>query len=61
MGIETTLWDPADHLDSVEAVVAYVEAALEIGDPELVFASLTDVARSLGKDGSSGLSSLDSP
>jgi DNA-binding phage protein len=27
MAIETTKWDPAEHLDSKEAVAAYIDAA----------------------------------
>ena len=29
MGIETTRWDAADHLDSREAILAYLEAVFE--------------------------------
>jgi DNA-binding phage protein len=45
MGIETTRWDAADHLDSREAKLAYFEAALEDGDPDLIAAAVSDVAR----------------
>lgn len=45
IGIETTRWDVADHLDSVEAVLAYLEAVFEDGDPQLIAAALNDVAR----------------
>ena len=31
----TTLWDPAEHLESEEDMAAYLEAALEEGDPNL--------------------------
>jgi probable addiction module antidote protein len=48
MGTKTKRWDPAEHLDSDEAVVAYVDAALEDGDPALVAAALGDVARARG-------------
>ena len=44
----TTPWDPADHLSSDEDVVAYLEAALEDGDPALVAAALGDIARAKG-------------
>jgi probable addiction module antidote protein len=50
MGIETRPWDAAEHLDSTEAVLAYLEAAFEDGDPELVAAALNDVARAKGLD-----------
>lgn len=48
MGIETSRWDAADHLDSAEAVLAYVEAAFEDGDAALITAALNDVARAKG-------------
>lgn len=48
MGIETSRWDAADHLETTEAVVAYLEAAFEDGDPELIAAALNDVARAKG-------------
>ena len=44
----TTLWDPAEHLSSTEAKVAYLEAALQEGDPALVAAALGDIARAEG-------------
>lgn len=44
----TTPWDPADHLKTEEDMVAYLEAALEEGDPALVAAALGDIARAKG-------------
>jgi len=41
-------WDPAERLDSEEAIAAYLTAALEEGDPKLVAAALGDVARARG-------------
>ena len=41
-------WDPAENLDTQEDIVAYLEAALEEGDPSLVVAALGDIARSKG-------------
>ena len=55
MGLETTRWDPADHLDSVEAVLAYLEAVFEDGNPELIAAALNDVARARGLQGAPGM------
>ncbi|MCB2020662.1 MAG: putative addiction module antidote protein [Rhizobacter sp.] len=46
--IATTLWDPAEHLASEEDMVAYLEAALEEGDPNLIAAALGDIARAKG-------------
>ena len=48
MGIETSRWDAADHLGTAEAVVAYLEAVFEDGDPDLIAAALNDVARAKG-------------
>lgn len=44
----TTFWDPADHLNTEEDMVAYLEAALEEADPALVAAALGDIARAKG-------------
>lgn len=55
MGIETTRWDVADHLDSTDAVLAYLEAVFEDGNPELIAAALNDVARARGIEGAPGM------
>ena len=44
----TTPWDPADNLHTDEDMAAYLEAALEDGDPTLVSAALGDIARAKG-------------
>ncbi len=41
-------WDAAEHLATKEDMAAYLEAALEDGDPALVVAALGDIARSKG-------------
>ncbi len=41
-------WNATDLLDEPEDVIAYLEAAFEDGDPNLVTAALGDVARSTG-------------
>lgn len=49
MARTTTLpWDPAEHLETEEDRAAYLEAALEEGDPSLVAAALGDIARAKG-------------
>lgn len=48
MGLETKRWDVTDHLDSDAAILAYLEAVFEDGDPELIAAALNDVARARG-------------
>lgn len=46
--VTTSLWDAAVHLETKEDMAAYLEAALEDGDPNLVVAALGDIARSKG-------------
>jgi len=46
--LQTYAWDASDHLETKEDIVAYLEAALEDGDPSLVAAALGDIARSKG-------------
>ena len=45
---KTKRWDPAEHLETGEDMAAYLEAALEDGDPALVAAALGDIARAKG-------------
>lgn len=44
----TTPWDPAEHLQTEEDMAAYLEAALEEGNPALIAAALGDIARAKG-------------
>ena len=44
----TSPWDAADHLNTPEDIAAYLEAAFEDGDPQLIAAALGDAARSKG-------------
>jgi len=44
-------WDVADHLKGDADMAAYLEAALEDGDPALVAAALGDIARAKGMSG----------
>lgn len=41
-------WDASEHLDSEEMIFAYVNAAMEEGDPALFAAALGDIARARG-------------
>lgn len=45
---ETTAWDPIDNLTTPESERAYLEAAFEDGDPQLIAAAIGDVARARG-------------
>ena len=44
----TTLWDPATQLSTIEDVAAYLDAALQDGDPQLVASALGDISRAKG-------------
>ena len=46
--MNTRPWDPAEHLETQEDMVAYLEAAFEDGDPALIAAALGDIARAKG-------------
>jgi len=46
--IKTRPWDAAEHLATEEDMAAYLEAALEDGDPALIAAALGDIARAKG-------------
>lgn len=46
--VKTRPWDPAEHLDTPEAIAAYLDAAMEEGDSALIAAALGDVARARG-------------
>ena len=48
MTIRTTKWDTSEFLDSEEAIVAYIEAAFEDGDPAAITHALGNVARARG-------------
>lgn len=48
MSVTTTAWDPADHLTGKDAILAYLEAVFEDGDPALISAAINDVARAKG-------------
>jgi probable addiction module antidote protein len=45
---ELRAWDAAEHLESDDDIAAYLDAALEEGDPALVVAVLGDIARARG-------------
>jgi probable addiction module antidote protein len=48
MPLETTRWDVVGHLKSPEDQAAYLEAAFEDGDPDLIVAAIGDIARAQG-------------
>jgi probable addiction module antidote protein len=48
MALKTTSWDAAETLDTQDKVVAYLNAALEDGEPKRLKLVLADIARSKG-------------
>jgi len=45
---QTSKWDPSEHITSKEEMAAYLEAALDDGDPGVIASALGDIARSKG-------------
>jgi probable addiction module antidote protein len=45
---KTYKWDPAQHINSEKDVIAYLDAALDDGDPGIIAETLGDIARSHG-------------
>lgn len=48
MAIETAPWDVTEFLTTDEAIAAYLEAALEDGEPRVVAMALGNIARAKG-------------
>ena len=46
--VRTRPWDAADYLKTDADIDAYLEAALEDGDPQLITAALGDIAKARG-------------
>lgn len=46
--VPTRPYDSAEYIDTPEAAAAFLEAALEDGDPQLITATLGAIARSKG-------------
>ena len=46
--IKTRPFDPAEYLDTDEAIAAYIEEALQIGEPAFIADALGVVARARG-------------
>ena len=45
---KTTLWDPAEIIETREDVMAFLEGALEENDPEFLLETIGHIARSKG-------------
>ncbi|PCE25050.1 putative addiction module antidote protein [Paraburkholderia acidicola] len=46
--VKISRFDVAEHLDSEEMIAAYLNAALEEGDSDLLMAAIADVAKARG-------------
>jgi probable addiction module antidote protein len=46
--VKTTVWDPAEYLETEEQVTAYLDDIFKSGDPDLMIAAIGDVARARG-------------
>lgn len=46
--VTTKKWDPSEHLDSPEMIHAYLKAAFEEGDSELLLVAIGNVAKAQG-------------
>ena len=48
MSLKTHRWDASEYLETPEKMAAYLEAALEDGDSQLIAAVLGDIAKAKG-------------
>ncbi|MBI5634334.1 MAG: putative addiction module antidote protein [Nitrospirae bacterium] len=46
--VKTVPWDAAEHLKTDEDMAAYLEAAIEDGDPSVISAAVGDIAKAKG-------------
>ena len=46
--VKTTVWDPAEYLETEEQIVAYLDDIFKSDDPDLIIAAVGDVARARG-------------
>ena len=46
--VKTTVWDPAEYLETDEQIIAYLEDIFKSGDPDLIVTAIGDVARARG-------------
>ena len=57
--LKTTEWDPAEYLESEEAIVAYLEEIFKSDDPELIILGIGDVARARARAQFAGATNQD--
>jgi len=46
--VKTSVWDPAEYLETEEQMTAYLNDIFMSGDPNLIVAAIGDVARARG-------------
>ncbi len=46
--VKTTVWDPAEYLETEEEITAYLDDIFETNDPDLIISAIGDVARARG-------------
>jgi probable addiction module antidote protein len=46
--VKTTVWDPAEYLETEEDINLYLEEIFKIGDPGIIVAAIGDAARARG-------------
>jgi probable addiction module antidote protein len=46
--VKTTVWDPAEYLETEEEIQSYLADIFESGDPDLIIAAIGDVSRARG-------------
>ena len=46
--VKTTVWDPAEYLETDEQIAAYLEDIFKSGDPDLIITAIGDIARARG-------------
>lgn len=48
MAVNVSAWDASEYLETEEDIAAYLNAAIEEGDPALLQAALGDIAKARG-------------
>jgi probable addiction module antidote protein len=46
--VKTTVWDPAEYLETEEQITVYLDDIFKSGDSDLIVAAIGDVARARG-------------
>ncbi|MDR3122393.1 MAG: putative addiction module antidote protein [Treponema sp.] len=46
--VKTTVWDPAEYLETEEQIAVYLDDIFKSGDPDLIVTAIGDVARARG-------------